>query len=172
MKDSSERPAGRRDRVLAPPSRIRHSSRVVGRDWKRLAGYVRSRRVLLGYASTRQLAHALGISERTIGNLERGVAVGLNTLAVVENHLMWQPGSALAVLGGGEPAVLDESADRPLNVAAAQARILSATSDELVEIRSLIEEVSGPEIADGWLRAALRMRESANNRSASQRDAG
>lgn len=73
-------------------------------DWRRLADYVRSARVAAGYKDRRSFAHATGISERTIGNLERHIRVSPDVLAAVENTLHWKPGSARAILGGGEPS--------------------------------------------------------------------
>jgi transcriptional regulator with XRE-family HTH domain len=126
-----------------------------------LARQVRSRRIELGYATTRALAGALGISHRTIGNLERGEPVGANTLAAVENVLGWQPGSAEETLAGGEP-VPRETTGRGTAVDAessTRTRIVRASVDELMEMRALVREAMGEEAADVWLRAALQIRE-------------
>lgn len=72
-------------------------------NWERLGRYVRTHRQQAGLSTTRALADATGISERTIGQLERGNSVSRNTIAAVEVALGWAPGSALRVLAGDEP---------------------------------------------------------------------
>lgn len=92
-----------RPRLVRPP-RVVHSARVAGRDWKRLAGFVVAARTNLGYKSRSRFASALeDVSDRTLGNLERGQSVSRETLAVVERALRWEPGSAEAILAGGRP---------------------------------------------------------------------
>lgn len=98
---------GRGSPGLDRPSSVRHSARVSesGREWKRLSSYVVDARVAAGYLTRRAFADALGdvVEYRTLSNLERGTRVGDNTLAIVERFLKWAPGSAKAVLYGGEP---------------------------------------------------------------------
>lgn len=79
-----------------------------GRDWKRLAEFVVRDRVAAGYRTRLAFSEDLGISDRTIGNLERGKSVSASTLGAVEVLLDWAPGSVNAVLDGGEPAPLRE----------------------------------------------------------------
>lgn len=75
-----------------------------GRNWKRLASYAVNRRIELGYRTRSAFARALdGVTERTLGNLERGLSVSASTLAVIERGLHWEPGSAEAVLAGEQP---------------------------------------------------------------------
>jgi transcriptional regulator with XRE-family HTH domain len=149
---------------------VRQIARVDGgRDWKNLARHVRRRRVELGYSTTRQFAGALGISFRTIGNLERGQPVGGNTLVAVERLLRWSTGAVDELLAGGEPGrLVDVPKYGTLRdpVSAVRAKIINASPDELVEMRSLVEEVQGREAADEWLRKALALREAARDENA------
>lgn len=75
----------------------------MGEDKARLGRFVRNERKRQGYRTTSAWARHLGISARTLGDLERGHGAGPNTLAEVENDLGWQPGSARAILAGGDP---------------------------------------------------------------------
>ena len=87
-----------------------HSSAVPGRDWKRLAARVVRGRIDAGYRTRPQFAEALNISERTIGNLERGTSVSDNTLIAVERLLGWRPGSVDDILDRqGEPVMANGS---------------------------------------------------------------
>jgi DNA-binding Xre family transcriptional regulator len=74
-------------------------------DWRRLADYVVARRVELGMRDRRALAAATGITDRTVGKLEKGQRVSPSTLAAIENELGWAPGSGRHVLAGGEPSL-------------------------------------------------------------------
>ncbi|MGH2604403.1 MAG: helix-turn-helix domain-containing protein [Dehalococcoidia bacterium] len=79
-------------------------------EWKRLASYIRQRRIELGYRVRREFAAKVGLTDRTLGTLESGQHVGLDTLAAIEIGLRWAPGSAEHILAGGEP----ESTDQPI----------------------------------------------------------
>lgn len=163
------RPAGRLDR---PPTR-RDSGRVSGRDWKRLAGYVVRDRIALGYRNRREFATATGITERTLGNLERGSSVSADTLAIVEDKLGWAPASSAAVLDGGEPTrTSSRSGPNASTGGAAHLEILTATPEELVRMRRFLEETRGRAFADQWLLDALQMRDDAERRARRARDAG
>jgi transcriptional regulator with XRE-family HTH domain len=76
---------------------------AAGEDWRRLADYVVARRVELGMRDRRAFAEATGVTERTLGKLEKGQRVSASTLGMVENELGWAPGSCRRVLAGGEP---------------------------------------------------------------------
>ena len=76
---------------------------MAGEDWRRLADYVVARRVELGMRDRRAFAEATGVTERTLGKLENGQRVSPSTLAMVENHLGWAPGSCRRLLAGEEP---------------------------------------------------------------------
>jgi hypothetical protein len=51
----------------------------------------------------RAFAEATGVTERTLGKLEKGQRVSASTLGMVENELGWVPGSCRRILAGGEP---------------------------------------------------------------------
>jgi len=76
---------------------------MAGDDWQRLSDYVIARRVELGMRDRRAFAEVTGVTERTLGKLENGQRVSPSTLAMVENHLGWAPGSCRRILAGGEP---------------------------------------------------------------------
>lgn len=78
-------------------------ARRMREDKRRLGNYVRNARVALGYSTLAAWAEHVGISERTLGPLERGEGAGPNSVAEVENKLGWTPGSAQEVARGGEP---------------------------------------------------------------------
>lgn len=69
-----------------------HSAPVSGRDWKMIGDAVVAGRIKAGYRTRPPFAQALGISERTIGNLERGQSVRADTLRAVETLLGWEAG--------------------------------------------------------------------------------
>lgn len=179
MRSDSSRPPRRHNDHVAPMTTVRHSALVAerGRDWKRLARHVRSRRMELGYATTRQLAEAVDISFRTIGNLERGVAVGPNTLTAVENVLGWTPGSALEVLAGGEPAsrpsAPPERAQVDVDDDSLEARIIHASPEEIAESVEWVRERLGPEHGKRYLEALMMIREAAARQATdARRNAG
>jgi transcriptional regulator with XRE-family HTH domain len=72
-------------------------------NWERLGDYVIARRIAVGMRDRRALAAATGVTERTLGKVETGKRVSASTLAVLENHFGWAPGSCRQVLAGGEP---------------------------------------------------------------------
>lgn len=77
-------------------------------DWGRLADHVIAGRVRRGISSRRAFAahlRAIGhpVTERTLGSLERGERVSMDTVAAVEIGLGWEPGSGRATLRGGQP---------------------------------------------------------------------
>lgn len=94
----------------------RDSKRVKAReqDWSRLGRYLISRRVQLGYERQADLADAAGVALRTVGTIERGDRVRATTLAKIEQALGWKPGSADAVLRGGEPGLVDANSVEPV----------------------------------------------------------
>lgn len=75
-------------------------------DWKRLASYAVSQRAKLGYTSQGAFAEKVGVSKRTINGFERGESkLQPVNLARLEQALEWSPGSAAAVLAGGDPTL-------------------------------------------------------------------
>lgn len=103
-------------------------------DWLRLASYVVSARVAAGCKDRRSFAAATGITERTLGNLERGIRVAPETLAIVESTLGWRPGSARSILAGGEP-ILSEAVNR------AEPRYTDPALQAIWEVEGLSAEV-------------------------------
>jgi transcriptional regulator with XRE-family HTH domain len=75
--------------------------------WERLGKYVVSRRVQLRYKTRQPFADALGISLRTLGDLETGRREKYepNTIAALENALGWAAGSVDDIVAGGEPTL-------------------------------------------------------------------
>lgn len=79
-------------------------------DWKRLADHVVVRRRELGMTTRNALADVSGLSYRVLGDLERGTrSLSERTLSVLEEGLRWQPGSARAILRGGDPVPLEDT---------------------------------------------------------------
>lgn len=108
MRKSAGRPptrgAGRRDSRAPMRETVRMNAREKQAEgWARLSSYIRSRRVHLGYNRQSDLAHAAGVALRTVATVEGGRRVWPATLAKLEAGLGWKPGSAEAVIDGGEP---------------------------------------------------------------------
>lgn len=85
-------------------SRIRQGEDVAGRSWKRVGVCVAHARFEAGYNTRPQFASATGISERTLGTLERGNPVSAKTLRVIERKLEMPLGYLDDVLDGRKPA--------------------------------------------------------------------
>lgn len=85
---------------------VGHDGRM-SRDWKRLAEAIRAARRELGMTQV-ELADAADVSGGTIQNLEAGREFYRipTKLPAVERALEWAPGSAKAVLDGGDPTPL------------------------------------------------------------------
>lgn len=77
-------------------------------DWARLANAIKRRREALGLTQV-QLADLASVTDTTIRNLEGGRAFKRPpaSLPAVEHGLGWAPGSARAILAGGEPTLRD-----------------------------------------------------------------
>ncbi|WP_372673155.1 hypothetical protein [Amycolatopsis kentuckyensis] len=114
-------------------------------------------RIAAGYRTTRAFAAATGIGDKTHYRLEQGKSVGRDTLAIVEQHVGWAPGSAAAVLRGEEPRPLQAGVD---DAARARAEVIAMSPDELAEMKLRIQAVSGVEFAEDWLRRAMELRRS------------
>lgn len=152
-------------RGARPPTRMdtrrpgRHSRRVVtGQDWnkldwERLGAYVVSYRQLAGYPSLKALAAVTEprkeMSYKTLRRIERAEQpVSPNTLGIIERYLRWKPGSAIAILRGGEPALEDEASEA--ESAATRREILAMTPDERAAMYRRIREILGLEEAEKW----------------------
>jgi transcriptional regulator with XRE-family HTH domain len=75
-------------------------------DWPRLAVYVASARQDAGFRTIRSFAASVGITERTLGALERGERVSRDTLLAVAKAVGWTPDSPGKILAGGEPVMV------------------------------------------------------------------
>lgn len=73
-------------------------------DWKRLGQVVIRRRVEIGYRTREAFAEKVGLSTKTLGEIERGARTSYDqgTIAVVEQALGWVGGAVRAVLDGAE----------------------------------------------------------------------
>lgn len=79
------------------------------RDWERLSDYVVSWRTRRDISRSR-LAELMGVSTKTVERIENAEPVRTTSLARLEYALGWKPGSARAVLEGGEPTLDDNTA--------------------------------------------------------------
>ncbi|RSD21964.1 hypothetical protein [Amycolatopsis eburnea] len=80
---------------------------MAGRDWKRLASYVIDARTAAGFPVRRTFAKHIVVSDKTLQRLELDhMAIRPAKLAAIERGVGWAPGSAEAVLAGGEPTLL------------------------------------------------------------------
>jgi hypothetical protein len=74
-------------------------------DLERLGHHIVSRRVALGYRTRTDLASRLPVTVRTLADIEHGVRkASAGTDAILENKLVWAPGSIDTILAGGEPS--------------------------------------------------------------------
>lgn len=91
----------------------------MSRDWKRLPTAIRAARERLGMTQA-GLATAAGVSESTVQNLEgRAPSRMPATMPKVERALGWAPGSARAIVEGGDPTPLEEPTAELTDIAAA-----------------------------------------------------
>lgn len=83
---------------------------MVGEDLPRLAKAVVRRRVELGYKTREDFAAAVGLSVRTLGDIERARRlVGDSSVAAVETALGWKLGSFEAILDCREPELVESA---------------------------------------------------------------
>ncbi|MGW4128021.1 hypothetical protein [Amycolatopsis japonica] len=121
-------------------------------DWDRLASYVVRYRRLAGYSTPKALSDATGkeLSYKTILRVEGAKQpVNRDTLAIIETYLHWKPGSAVAILRGGEPQ-LEDDVSAEAESAATRREILAMTPDERAATHRKIREILGPEEAEKW----------------------
>lgn len=124
---------------------------------ERLDEAMNERRLELGL-TWRQVATAGDISYETLRAARRGDAdIPIMTLRAIDRGLLWTTGSARAVLDGGEPT--PQTPPSAAEVAEGQLQILSASPQQLVGLRNLVEEVLGREEADKFMARAIAMRE-------------
>jgi transcriptional regulator with XRE-family HTH domain len=78
---------------------------------ERLGHYVMVRRTELGYNTRQDLANVLGITIRTLSDIEHGIRrASPGSYAMLEAKLGWKPGACTAILAGLEPALITENA--------------------------------------------------------------
>jgi hypothetical protein len=109
----------------------------------------------------RQVAERGGITYETLRAARRGSRnIPAKTRRAIEQGLAWERGSVLAVLDDRAPTPVGRGpAMQPTDVVEGRERILSATPQGLVEMRSVVEEVLGKEEADEFMARAIAMRE-------------
>ncbi|MEY9995798.1 hypothetical protein ABIE67_007830 [Streptomyces sp. V4I8] len=102
------------------------------RDYESLATLARRRRAELGLALNDKNAAAGGLSNRTWQRVEKGLPIRETNYVKVDGLLRWAPGSCLRVLGGSEPALVEEMRDP-----AASGVQKSAIPDEVIEKQAI-----------------------------------
>jgi transcriptional regulator with XRE-family HTH domain len=137
---------------------------------RRLDEAMDQRRLELGL-EWREVAERAGITYETLRAARRGKGnIPPRTRRAIERGLQWSPGSVAELLAGRSPT-RDVAAITEGEVAQGHERILSATPQELVEMRSVIEGVLGREEADEFLTRAIALREGVATDDATARDA-
>ena len=124
---------------------------------ERLAHYIVSRRVALGYLNRIDLANSLQLTVRTLADIEHGVRkASPGTYAMLENKLSWAPGSIDTILAGGEPkelvVELRRTTHNPLSRASTDAALSRASTEELLmELRRrIITPREAREVWEDW----------------------
>lgn len=115
---------------------LQHVGVTTAKALQRLGMYVTRRRVDCGYRERVAFARHIGLSDRALADIEKGVrAAGASTYALLEQGLGWRAGSIKSVIAGGEPT--------EDTVAAVDAQPLSSASidDLLGEIRRRFFEI-------------------------------
>src|SRR5688500_10170750 len=89
--------------VLPGAECFRHDGRM--EDWQRLGEYVVARRVERGFRTRGDLASAVQVSSRLLGDIEKGRRGNFDpvTIAALEAALGWETGSVRRIVEGGEP---------------------------------------------------------------------
>lgn len=115
----------------------------------RLGMAVKSRRQQMGYTQ-QDVTRDGGPSDTTQTGIELGTASGVSpaTLRKLDTALRWQPGSAKAVMDGGDPTVLDEPTDH--QVASSRIDSLAYLTAHLAQLSADINALArnNPELHD------------------------
>lgn len=129
--------------------------------WDHLGQLIVARRLQLGFKTRIAFAEALGISPRTLGDLETGRKdrYEASTFAKVENVLQWRTGSIQRILNGGDPQIhhtvtVSENlhlSDTPTAV------VTRAVTQEEIERDEALRRVMGSDLDDAQKRALIRM---------------
>jgi hypothetical protein len=105
-----------------------------------------------------EVAAAGGTSVATLRRVRRGATITSDNIVAIERGLQWRSDSVRRVLADGEPTPLGQP-HLPMDPTsrATRARIATATPEELVEMRQLIEDVMGADSANEFLRRAIKL---------------
>lgn len=79
--------------------------------WQHAGELIARRRRVVGYRTQLALAQAVGVSESTIGNVEKGNRNGRHSPGLfdsIEAALGWTPGSITCAAEGGKPKLLPD----------------------------------------------------------------
>jgi hypothetical protein len=138
------------------PPVVRHDRFMDRHALVRLGHHIVSRRVALGYRNRTDLADSLKFTVRTLADIENGVRrASPGTYAMLENNLVWAPGSIDTILAGGDPdeVVVERRRDssEPRNRSFTTDDALSRASTEglLLELRRRIIRPRNRR-RDGW----------------------
>jgi len=83
---------------------------------ERLGHYVMVRRTEIGYHTRQDLANVLGMTVRTLADIEHGARrASPGSYAMLEAKLGWKPGACTAILSGLEPALITGNIDTDLS---------------------------------------------------------
>lgn len=136
---------------------FRHDGRVT--DWQRVGKYVVDRRVELGFKTRSDLASAVQVTARTLGDIENGRRGNFDpvTIASLERVLGWETGSLKRIADGGEPQLRGVGPER--------ARGQMGT-DEPDEIDMIVESTMSPERKLRAIRQVLLLRAQAEQAEA------
>lgn len=129
-------------------------------DWRRLGDAIRRRRLTLDL-SQEELGRRSGVTPVTISRIENGHSAKIRTLWKLDRGLEWEPGSAEAVLRGGEPTELDGGTVHPMPTP--KVRIVDGvamTPEEQADWEEMRATGAPPEAADAFIRILRRVRSS------------
>lgn len=102
----------------------------------RLARYVKDRRLHLGLARQRA-ADLAGMSKDTWKRIEEGTGVRDMSYVKLDPVLQWAPGSARAVLHGGEPILVRPAEESGAEIAERPVEDLDERAREVVQLAML-----------------------------------
>ena len=140
--------------VVVPASSCEHGPMNVytQEDWKRLGLVITEARIRRGFSTAKELAEAVTVTPRVIGDLENGRRDNYSaaTMINLERVLGWESGSVYMVLGGGQPVqrISREKPERSVlqreseHVARVHLELSQESSDELVRgIQQRVDEL-------------------------------
>ncbi len=137
---------------------------------ERLAEAVGARRIELGIRTAKRLAEASSVSPRLIGEIENGrrKSYSRTTLWALDDALRWKPGSAQAILDGGDPTPMSEPASAPAGVASSSSTTMNDRAIVERLVGDLISEVRDGELDELLMVAAIASRDHARKLIASR----